>query len=116
MTTNPILAMLDHKTLYAFDESEKKAIGVPSEKVHPFITESMVPLLQKPHDLGPSTVELRDDQGKVVAPYKFKANCILMSPNIFGKGLTLWIDGQKVVALDMAAWKRVANFKDTIFH
>lgn len=98
-TLDAILAFVDGQG-YAIKECG--IVGFDPCKLDSFIADCMVPIAQGREKM---LIELKDQEGNVSAPFRFSGHSLFMSPNVFGRGLTLYVNGAKVVPLSVEQLK-----------
>lgn len=107
--SNAVIILVDGDA-WAVDEG--CMIKFESTKLDSFVESSLVPIAQGPNEM---LIELKKPESNEPSKFKFKAQTLFMTPNIFGQGLSLFIDGTCVADLSIEALKALGPCERT-FH
>ena len=85
------------------EEFEGKMIETEDE-IDKFIAEELVEVFNREKHKPPADIEFRDDEGEFVEPFRFNVRRLVVSPNVFGHGWTMFVNGKPKLQLSIDNW------------
>lgn len=84
-----------------------------AENLDPFLEEEMVPVCILPAE---SLIEIRKEDESFVPPFRVKGRSVSLSPQFFGQGYRLYINGSHCLDLSLDYWCEMVGNIDDIAH
>ena len=101
--SNAVIILVDGD---AWAVDDQAMVKFDSVKLDEFIESVLVPIAQAPVEMK---IEIKKKDSNEPTKFKFKAHSLFMTPNIFGQGLSLFVDGNYVADLSIEALSRLSK-------
>lgn len=110
-STNPVnfsevvFVIEDDQRIWAIvaEEFEGKMIETENE-IDKFIADELVEVFNVDKHKPKAEIEFRDNEGDFVEPFRFEVRRLVVSPNVFGHGWTMFVNGKPKLQLSVDNW------------
>ena len=97
-----VLTITDKTTAHYMCNGYRNSL--PANIMHRFFKDELIQFR-----IGPShmkfVIEVRDEMGDVIEGMAYYASEILLSPNVCGRGYSIWVDGRRAIDLTPGCYR-----------